>query len=50
MRVRNRYPGLYTPDRASSGYAWVQSFYDGGQSAYRKYASLRVRAVRKCPL
>ena len=43
--VRNRRPGLYTPD--ISGSAWVQNFNNGNQNNNDKDWSCRVRAVRK---
>ncbi|MBI3444394.1 MAG: hypothetical protein HY055_03300 [Magnetospirillum sp.] len=46
MRGLNRRPGLYTPDRASSGYAWLQSFNNGNQNNNNKNNRNRVRAVR----
>jgi len=39
----------WTSTEWSSGYAWVQLFY-GFQSYHGKVWSLRVRAVRKCPI
>ena len=38
---------LYEP---SSGYAWCQDFYDGGQDGNYLSAGLRARAVRRLPV
>ncbi|CUW41664.1 conserved protein of unknown function [Magnetospirillum sp. XM-1] len=46
MGKPNRRPGLYTPDRTWSGYAWLQNFNNGNQNNNNKNNRNRVRAVR----